>query len=68
MGRNKNKARRSAQRAIRQLKKSNYLETDNYLETVNYNDNIYVDNISAYVNVGSDEYLMPKQLLMKNLL
>ena len=67
MGRNKNKARRSAQRAIRQQKKSNYLETDD-AETVNYNDNIYVDNISAYVNVGSDEYLIPKQLLMKNLL
>ena len=53
MGRNKSKARRSAQRAIQQLKKSNYLETDD-AETVNYNDNIYVDNISTYANVGSD--------------
>ena len=37
MGRNRNKTRRSAQRAIQQLRNSNYLGTDD-AETVNYND------------------------------
>ena len=34
MGQNRDKVRRSAQRAIRQLKKPNYLKTDN-TKTVN---------------------------------
>ena len=49
MGQNRDKVRRSAQRAIRQLKKLNYLETDN-TKTVNYNNDVDIDNISADVN------------------
>ena len=41
MGRNTDKAKRSAQRAIRQLKKSRYLETDN-TEMVDYNIDIKI--------------------------
>ena len=39
MGQNGDKVRRSAHKAIQQLKKSDYLETDN-TETVNYNNAI----------------------------
>ena len=51
MRRNIDKVRRSAQRAIRQLKKSNYLETDD-TETINYNNYVDIDDISANVNDG----------------
>ena len=47
--RDRDKVRRSAQRAISQLKKSNYLETDD-TETVNYNNDVDIDDISADVN------------------
>ena len=49
MGQNRDKVRRSAQRAIRQLKKPNYLKTDN-TKTVNYNNDVDIDNISSDVN------------------
>ena len=43
MGRNRDKVKRLTQRAIRQLKKSKYLETDD-TETVDYNNDIDITN------------------------
>ena len=45
MGRNRDKVKRSTQRAIRQLKKSKYLETDD-TETVDYNHDIDITDIN----------------------
>ena len=49
MGQNGDEVRRSAHKAIQQLKKSDYLETDN-TETVNYNNAIDIGDISTHVN------------------
>ena len=45
MGRNRDKVRKSAQRAIRQLKKSKYLKTDD-TETVDYNNDIDITDVN----------------------
>lgn len=45
MGHNRDKVKISAQRAIRQLKKSKYLETDN-TETFDYKNDINVTDIN----------------------
>ena len=44
MGCNKDKVKRSAQRAIQQLKKSKYFETDD-TETVDYNNDIVIADV-----------------------
>ena len=53
MGHNRDKVKISAQRAIRQLKKSKYLETDN-TETVNYNKDIKITDVNDDVSLWSD--------------
>ena len=47
---NKDKIKKVTKQAIKEMKKSNYLETDD-AETVNYNDGINIDDISTAGNV-----------------
>ena len=63
MGRNRDKVKRSAQRAIQQLKKSKYLETDD-TETVDYNDDIKITDISNDLSYDA-ETIIYEELITK---
>ena len=51
MGRNRDKVRKSVQRAIWQLKKSKYLKID-FTETVDYNNDIDITDVNDDLSDG----------------
>lgn len=62
MGHNRDKVKISAQRAIRQLKKSKYLETDN-TETVNYNNDINITNVNNDVSSDTETIICEEPII-----
>ena len=64
MGRNRDKVKRSAQRAIQQLKKSKYLETDD-TETVDYNNDIDITDVSNDLSSDAETMIYEEPIIKR---
>ena len=64
MGCNRDKVKRSAQRAIRQLKRSKYLETDNK-ETVYYNNDIDITDINDDLSCNAETIIYEEPIIKR---
>ena len=58
---NQDKIKKLTKQAIKEIKKSNYLETDD-VETVNYNDGINIDDISTAGDVEIENMSDPETI------
>ena len=64
MGRNRDKVKRSAQRAIQQLKKSKYLETDD-TETVDYNNDIDITDVNNDLSSDAETMIYEEPIIKR---
>ena len=64
MGRNRDKVKRSAQKAIHQLKKSKYLETDN-IETVDYNNDIDITDVNDDLSSDAEAIIYEEPIVKR---
>ena len=64
MGCNRDKAKRSTQRAIRQLKKSKYLETDD-TETVDYNNGIDITDVNDDLSSDAETIIYEEPIIKR---
>ena len=64
MGRNRDKVKRSTQRAIQQLKKSKYLETDD-TETVDYNNDIDITDVNNDLSSDAETMIYEEPIIKR---